>query len=324
VVDLILAEVAMHTVGDLQLHPRDCMTSIGVGFKEPNANGLFHRQMLSLRSDFFCTDHADGTTQFDGTEVSVVWSNSSIADISAALEAGKHVLCEIPTKSSADWHRLFQQQRNTNGPRIFVTGLHRWDGQLRTVHSEIDAELGPVLHIQRISRQFIPSEFREEGGSTVASPPAKQASESGAFTLKWFEFLDELLLLIPQDVQSVLARQTGSCRFAWVRFVDGCEGYLELNQRSFAPLETGWMIEGTRAGYVSGKRFRAAADLELIDVPVKQLPTDQDAFYDALAATIRDGDPFPITPESMLRVLSLQDAIKRSLEANRAVDVSDR
>ena len=125
----------------------------------------------------------------------------------------------------------------------------------------------------------------------------------------WFEILDELLSLVDQPVDTVKTRAFGSGRGVWVRFMNGCQAHLELHRNSLAPLETGWVLEGSLGGFVNGRWYRAGADQELIDVPVEKIPTSQDAVYDCLEETLRSGRPFPITSESILNVLRLREAI---------------
>ncbi len=319
------------------------MNPIGVEFSALDPEGLFHHQRLELSPDFRCVKSstcpqgiANPTAaasdvkscgqpnRADEPEISMVWigSGATPAQVRSALEAGKHVLCGIPIVGAfEEWRQLFQQQRDDNSPRVFLAALHRWDSRFRTVQSQINTEsLGTVLSLQQISRQFVPGELnqRRDAAGDDRHRLELEAAESQKFEHKWFEFLDELLLLVPQQVGSVAARSTGTGRAAWVTFADGCQVHLELNRRSLAPLETGWIVEGTVAGLASGRRYRAEADSELVDVPIEVLPTDQKVFYHSLVGTIRDGAPFPVTAESILRVLELRAAIEASLRTSGA------
>lgn len=321
------------------------MSPIGVGFPECDADGLFHFQRLQLMSEVRCISgprnghdalQVPGASQrgfsqsttdiLSDPETSLVWTpaDPNLVSARAVLAAGKHVLLGVPSEVSSDvWRQFIAAVRGT-ARNLFVTALHRWDGQFQTVRAQVAApDLGALVEVRRISRQFVPGELcGAQAGSSAVDSPLLHDRETRAFQMKWFEMLDELLLLVPSLATSVWARPTRSGRSVWVTFADGCRAWLELDRRSLAPLETGWILEGTTGGYAAGRRFRAAGDYELVDVPVEQLPTDQDAFYNSLVATIRDGEPFSVTCESILQVLVLRDAIETSIRKGQAVNVA--
>ncbi len=326
-------------------HWRERMSPISIGFVEQKAEGLFHFQKLQLRSGFRCVASAtlcrpataeDGISHLrevlDQPEIALVWMGArmGIFDLQSALEAGKHVLCGLPvTVAADDWRRLCQPRLDGDGPRVFVAALHRWENRFLTVQAQIgNGDLGPLIDLQRISRQYVPGELSRRPdpagplNESLADQPWIQAWETRTLQLKWFEILDELLLLVSCPVESVTARSIGDGRSIWVQFADGCRAHVELHRRSLAPLETGWILEGTTGGYADGRRFRAADDYELIDVPVDEVPTDQEAFYNSLEATLRGEAPFPVTNESILRVLTLRDAIETSLDTGQPVDMA--
>ena len=335
------------------------MHPIGVGFIDLNAEGRFHFERLHLRPEFRCVagwnaasdlaavshgrlpENADSPLAvIDDPHVSLVWIGPAApaALITAALTAGKHVLMGLPVGiSSPDWRYWTH-----HGTRICVAALHRWDGAFQMAKSVVDADgLGDLIDVRRHSRQYVPVEleFRRAADGTLIEDLAARQNELRIVRLKWFEILDELLLLVSDPVSAVTARPIGIRRHAgletihphsrvvrprlssepgmgdlsnhargiavWVEFANGCQAGLELERRSLAPLETGWILNGTRAGFSQGQRFQPGADHELVDVPVEELPTDQNAFYDALVETIQHGANFPVTPDSMLRVLEV-------------------
>lgn len=311
------------------------MNPIGVGFLDLNPEGLFHLERMRLRTDFLCLTECGPEQATRSVEdlirdprVELLWigPQAGAAAIKLACDAGKQVLLGLPVGTApSEWQSWIGPRSTTASP--LVAALHRWDGQFRTIQQVVrQGELGQITDVQRISRQYVPGELSlksvtSRGAGDLERDTLRLPQQERRVTqLKWFEMLDELLLLVPNPVASVTARPTGSSQTGertgccvTIEFESGCRASLELNRQSLAPLETGWILDGTAAGFTDGKRYQAGADFELIDVPVEELSTDQDAFYNALVATLRGGEDFPVTADSIRRVLRLQEQIETSL-----------
>lgn len=301
------------------------MNPIGVGFIDLNSEGLFHLERLCLRDEFRCVAGWDAARDLAAVsharllntsesphdvighpEVSLVWigPHAPASLITAALQADKQVLMGLPVGVSAhDW-----RDWTSAGSRICVAALHRWDGRFQMAKSVVRGDgLGTLVDVRRCSRQYVPA----------MNGRPKELNAAG---LKWFEILDELLLLVPHPVTAITARPTWRNRggefstdpsglSVWVTFATGCQAWLELDRQSLAPVETGWVLDGTQAGFANGLRLEPGSDHELIDIPVEEQTTDQDAFYNALVETIRTGAEFPVTLESVQRVVELMETI---------------
>ncbi|MDB5339063.1 MAG: oxidoreductase [Planctomycetaceae bacterium] len=337
------------------------MNPIGVGFLDLNPEGLFHLERMQLRTDFCCLTGSNsgppltkahgllGLPAKSSQEiiedplVSLLWigpqADSSL--IRSALDAGKHVLIGLPIGTTlSDWQSWIDPGENRSTTKLFVAALHRWDGQFQTVQQLVlTGELGQIIDVRRISRQYVPLELGLQSTAPHTSVAMSfdslpvQQRELRVQQIKWFEMLDELLQLVPGPVVSVLAQTTGTGRgnessdrpgrCVSIEFASGCRAWLELNRHSLAPLETGWVLDGTAAGFADGKRFRSGPDYELIDVPVEEVSTDQSAFYNSLAAAIQnsDAEDFPVTNDSIQRVLLLMESIERSIQTGQAAVV---
>ena len=320
------------------------MNPIGVGFLDLNAEGLFHLERMRLRPDFRCVagwnpdqrlptahgflEHVAKSPQalIDDPRISMFWIGPRVDPslIGLALAEGKHVLLGLPVNTPPDvWKSWAAPRASGSKANLFVAALHRWDGTFQTVQQLVRAgDLGQLLDVRRISRQYVPVELglKTTASGSVVDP---NLDPTRVQQIKWFEMLDELLQLVPDPVVSVLAQQTGSGCMVNVEFATGCRAWLELNRRSLAPLETGWVLDGTAAGFADGKRFRPGPDYELIDVPVEELPTDQAAFYNSVVTTIQEGDwkKSPVSSDSIQRVLELIELIRKSMRAGRTVPV---
>ena len=329
------------------------MNPIGVGFLDLNPEGLFHLERMRLREDFRCLagcregnelTNAHGLLEqvarspqelIDDPRIELLWigPEAGPALVGSALNAGKHVLIGVPLdgKSASEQYWKSDEAGPAARAKLFVAALHRWDGQFQVVLQLVRrGDLGQLSDVRKISRQYVPFELgmsptgkRPPAIANLESMPAQQPDFRLQQT-KWFEMLDELLQLVPEPVVSVFAHHTGrlptqvnQARGGWVSilFANGCQAWLELNRHSLAPLETGWVMEGTEAGFADGKRYQSGPDYELIDVPVEDQSTDQTAFYDALVATIRHGDDFPVTTKSVQTALTLLEAINRRFAA---------
>lgn len=301
------------------------MSPIGVGFLELDAEGRFHQQRLRLRSEFRCVTGTSPLNELvESPNIAVVWAGSCTdqTTITLLLKNGKHVLFGLPVDQTwSQFGELLLHGKWYRG-QILVAGLHRYDSRLLTVKAVVDkGSLGTISDLRLISRQYVPGELSLNNQTQVTSATATDVSlvETHTLSVQWLQTLDELLQLAPSPVTTVQALPIGVGKAAWINFADGSRAYLELHRRSLVPLETGWIIEGSNSGFAGGRHYRAAADHELIDVPVDQPPTNQEAFYNSLCACVRDGESFPISNESILNVLTLRDNIRSSLESGQII-----
>lgn len=327
------------------------MNPICVGFLDLDPEGQFHLERMRLRDDFRCfagwahghdLQHAQGLLErvvqspqelIADSQIELLWIGPAVDSslLKAALNAGKYVFCGLPLQGASNGaQNMVIAAAGRTDSNLFVAALHRWDGQFQSVLQHVrQGHLGQITDVRRISRQYVPVELGSQGIAGHAHSDSLTASrhELRVQQTKWFEMLDELLLLVPEPVSSVLANDTGSSgndgqrpgRCVHLEFANGCRAWLELNRLSLAPLETGWILDGTSAGFADGTQFRASSDYELIDVPVEESPTDQSAFYGSVVATVRNGEDFPVSPDSIRRVLQLASAIERSFKSGLPV-----
>lgn len=145
----------------------------------------------------------------------------------------------------------------------------------------------------------------------------------------WMEFLDELLQIVSDKVVEVRGRYLQATwdsqsakvgRECELRFQNGCIARLELHRMAFAPLETGWILEGTSAGFANSKTYRANSDTELVDAPVETIATDQNLFYDSIYDTLRGQKPFLVSWNSILETWRLAQQVEQVL--NQQVEYS--
>lgn len=321
------------------------MTTLGIGFIGQGEAGRFHLERFRLRSDCLCEaawlsardlTHGSPTrlakhivssihdVSFDSRISLVVIDVPSTPEISAAgvaaecLSRGKHVIVSSGSFNGPDELDELNEVAKLSGRHIFVAALHRWESAFLGVQSVVASGcLGEMRQITKVSRQYVPEELAASGHIV---------RDSGqSLDQLWFEMLFELLQFWPRPIKVANTshvfitvangNQVRTGRSAQLEFEGGCRAHLELNRHSLAPLETGWVFEGQIGGYADRKKYRATADFELVDVPIEFPPTNQNAFYDAVIATIRDGRSFPITLDSVKQVLDLMRERDRGAES---------
>jgi len=210
--------------------------------------------------------------------------------------------------------------------QVLIPMRHRWESSFLGVRSVISAgKLGQLRRICHLSRQFVPAE--------LAGTRNLGADFQQALNRLWFQMLDELLEFVP-DSATVFSSQkewhphqnhqqtepndaadttaaTLCGRTAELVFDNGCSAHLELSRRSLAPIDTGWILEGLNGGFSDRKWYQATPQYELVDIPVEFPSTNQQGFYDAIFATVRHGKPYPVTLDSIQKVLELWQEIDR-------------
>ncbi|MEM7533854.1 MAG: Gfo/Idh/MocA family oxidoreductase [Chloroflexota bacterium] len=158
--------------------------------------------------------------------------NSTHAEMAvAALEAGKHVVAEKVMCLNLDECDRMIAAANKSGKLLSVFQNRRWDGDYLTVKKLLDAgTLGDVRWIEMAWQRWDPPKgWRAEAGLG-----------GGRFYDLGAHLLDQLLLLFPQDIESVYCRMhhdfpgldVDSHVLITVTFVDGCTGVIDLTSVS--------------------------------------------------------------------------------------------
>ncbi len=118
----------------------------------------------------------------------------------AALEAGKHVICEKPVEMSCASLDRMIAAANTSGTCFTVHQNRRWDVDFRGMKEIIDSnQIGEVLHITSCihGSRGIPSDWRCE------------KAHGGGMILDWgVHLIDQMLQLIPDPIERVACHCT--------------------------------------------------------------------------------------------------------------------
>ena len=287
------------------------MPSLNLGLLGLGAEGIYLRERFCHRHDVQFTKGWDAT---QAAITGVPWA-ADVAEVLAdphitavintvaprdrfeltkrALAAGKHVLSPWPvtnTTSEVDELARLARDRQRN---LLGWYPHEETSTFRGLQALSDTgKLGTFRTLTWIRRQFVPALVN----LPVDDPEKWTVAEDPAFTTlpALFSQLARFVQAEPQMVASQSWEDSAGQRCGVtvdIEFSGGIQARLELDHLSWAPLETGWVLEGSRGGYVGGKWYRGSPDSELIDVLVDCPYLDQQSDTDQLLARLLESGP---------------------------------
>jgi scyllo-inositol 2-dehydrogenase (NADP+) len=270
----------------------------------------------------------------------------------AALRAGKHVMVEKPaTLSVADWDEMVRESEKA-GKILTVHQNRRWDKDYLTMRKIVESgELGRVYSIE--SRVF------GSGGAMFGWRAFKEFG--GGMLLDWgVHLVDQLMNMYPgKKVKSVYARlmfvmkqevddydklmltledgttlQVEICTYAFRTlprwFVIGDGGTLTIQE--FECGEGGYTVpRHTTAQIAPIVVMTAAGPTRMMaprppesreDFPLPQVQCDWTELYGNLIDVMNGRAGLIVTPASVRRVLQVLEALFRSAQEHRSLEVS--
>ncbi|MDR5855855.1 oxidoreductase [Caballeronia sp. LZ062] len=259
-----------------------------------------------------------------------------------ALSAGKHVVVDKPVTLSARDARTLADLAAERGLLFAPFHNRRWDGDFLTVRTLIESgRLGRITHYESHFDRFrpkVPQRWREEA-----------ARGGGLLFDLGPHLIDQALTLFgaPQTVTAfVKAHRDHAHAPDYVHLVLGyADKEVVLHASALAALEPPrFSIHGTRGSYVktgldvqedqlrSGMR---PGNPEFGKNPpglLREVDGDHDLrhqfatrdgayveFYRALAASVTDGKPFPVTPQDAVDVMTVIELAMQSEREGRRV-----
>lgn len=285
--------------------------------------------------------------------VDICTPNNFHADIAvAALNAGKHVLCEKPlAPTPADVQRMIDA-RDASGKMLMTAQHHRFSGVSRALKAEIDAgALGDIYHARSwmLRRGFTPY---------TAGFVSKKYSSGGACIDIGVHILDLTLWMMgnpkPVTVTGVarteLAHLPGAFSTWNLADIDPdiydveemAAAFVRFENGATLILEVAWMLHHDTTGedmrmWLYGKKGGSvwpACEIFQTNNQTKQIYNRQlTLISDKLkphaqecvefAQAIVDGAPSPVPAEQSLEVMRILDAIYTSQETGREVVLDD-
>ena len=264
----------------------------------------------------------------------------------AALEAGKHVLCEKPLAPTPQAIREMIAARDRSGKLLMTAQHHRFSGPSKALKAEINAgALGHVYH----ARSWM---LRRVGLPARPGFVLKAHSGGGACIDIGVHILDLTLWMMgnPKPIavtgvaRTELARRKGAWGLwgdvpeqmeveefasAFVRFDNGATLILEVswmlhhNVQGFEDMQM-WLY-GTEGGshwpkceiYQSNYATKQLYNRQLLRTDNVRPPHAQECIE--FAQAILDGAPSPVPAEQSLQVISILDGVYRSQETGGEV-----
>lgn len=264
----------------------------------------------------------------------------------AALEAGKHVLCEKPLAVSTD-EILQMRAALQKTDRILMTAQHfRFHENAVAIKAWVDTgALGEVYHsrVNATRRNWLPISPGFIDPNLSGGGPCMDIGVHALDTALW-------LMNFPKPVRVSGRAHTNFAKGydipggwgEWDRTLFGVEdfasGYVHFSNGSTMALEASWLQHQEKEDFSAtllGKKssvqwpsgqFHSVANRTLIDGKLLPHPGRKPAHTEeiiAFANAIRSGKPSPVPIEQTLYVIAILEGIMQSSQMNREVTLPD-
>jgi len=198
----------------------------------------------------------------------------------AALNAGKHVLCEKPVATDIDEFSQLRAAADASGKVLQVGHMKRFDEGLQSARAFIDDGIG---ELQAIKAWYCDSTHRYTNTDAVQPKPITSANakkpqgdpkadKQQYFMLAHGSHLVDTARYFGGDILSVAARLStkfnSCCWFVDVEYANGCLGHLDLTVAVRMDWHEGFQIYGEH-GAILGKTynpwFYRSSEVDLFD-----------------------------------------------------------
>jgi len=241
----------------------------------------------------------------------------------AAANKGKHVIVEKPMCVSVAEADAMIDAAAANNVMLSVFHNRRFDGDFMTIRDLIEKGLiGDVFHIEAMMGGLHPmgnwwrSDKKISGGNmfdwgahiidwVLHLAPKPVVGVDGYFQkLRWFEHTNE-------DHTELT-----------IRFEGGANATVEISNLAAASKDR-WRILGTRGAIVMSGWDKIEVSVDHEGYIAKFEPniqkTNQQAYYDNIAAHLMKGEELGVKPEEARRIIAIIEAAEQSSNAQRTV-----
>jgi predicted dehydrogenase len=325
-------------------------TRLRVGLIVLDRSGMFHAERLSLRPEIDVVAAADPTggpaprlpgprlagcpvyarleSLLEREDVDLVLIAGPAAHRAdwarAALTTGKHVALESPPCLDSPQMRELLMTARQEKRHLSVLPSRRGSTEFATALS-----IARAGHLGRLSSARLLSwgTAVPHGESAALSGKRAPQDDFDAFALFAWQYVDQLLQLIPERPRSVFARiadhspdEPESTAFTLtIAFEPGIEALIDVNLKSAATLSTGWILAGARGGASGGRIYLQEATGEISDHPVSPSDLPQIDPYSELLASL-GGEPGPTASARDAEiVMGVIDAARESARTDRVI-----
>jgi len=325
-------------------------TRVQLGLIGLDRAGQFHAERLSLRPEFEvvagCEPMGEAPRRLPGPRAADRPVYSRVDELLAradldtvliagstehraewtlqALEAKKDVALDVPPCANACQMRELVAVARRTGRRLSILPTRRCGTEFRTaLRIVVGDQLGPLDSARLISwGMAVPQ-------ATSGSVPGSRIADCDVdpFTFFAYQYVDQALQLLRGRPRSVFGRilppstsDPAAIAFALaIGFEPGIDALIDVNLKSGAVLQTGWMLAGARGGYSGGRIYLRDESGEICDAPVPQTDLPEIDVYGELVALARgksDGTDSARDAEIVMRVI---DAARESSRTGQTV-----
>ncbi len=256
-----------------------------------------------------------------------------------AIECGKNLVIEKPIAASYDEARQIYDKADAKGVKVLPHQSRRWDRDFLLVQRIIhDGLVGEAYRIES-RRASYSTGWAGWGAQGMANPWRLKKEYGGGMINDWAPHLvDQVLLLAGSMPVSLNAWQGGKIWttevddhfWAELVFGNGLSCRIEASNNHRIP-QPRWSVVGTKGTFqVRGEQsdswsegelrseFHGVPETRRFDFAGDELT---DAFYPALAESLRTSDALPITREQVLSVMKVIDRIRQSAAQGGSITV---
>jgi scyllo-inositol 2-dehydrogenase (NADP+) len=248
----------------------------------------------------------------------------------AALEKGKNLLIEKPMAITHAEALAIYEKAAARGLKVIPHQSRRWDRDFLLVRRIIDEGLAGDVYRIESRRTSFSTGWAGWGAQGMANPWRLKKAYGGGMMNDWAcHLVDQVLAIADAMPASVYAWQGGK---VWTDEVDdhfwtellfpsGLSCRVEASNNHRIP-QPRWLVIGTKGTFVvhgeevdSWNRGELRAEFHgLKETRTFSFGGDEltDAFYPALAESLRTGAELPITREQALAVMEVIDMIRES------------
>lgn len=269
----------------------------------------------------------------------------------AAMDAGKHVICEKPVAMDSKELQEMIDAANRNGVLFTVHQNRRWDEDFRIVRKLYEENtLGRIFRI----------ESRTHGSRGIPGDWRNQKQYGGGMLMDWgVHLLDQILWMLPGKILSVYAQLsyvtnedcddgftaqlqfendvTVEVQVSTSNFI-GLPRWYVLGENGTACIER-WSLEGkivmvsdwehrdavpvvTAAGVTKTMAPRTSDTIK--EYPLPRVECDVLDFYRNVVKTLHGEQTQIVTHAQVMRVMKLMEAIRESAATNQVIKDFDQ
>ena len=270
--------------------------------------------------------------------------------VTAALQAGKHVVCEKPAAlNSAEFAQMIDTAKQC-GRLLTVHQNRRWDEDYLTIKKLYDEQaFGEMFRI----------ESRVQGCRGIPGDWRQDPQRGGGMVLDWgVHLLDQALMMVPEKVRTVYATFTNITNelvedgfTVELTFESGLKFIVEVGTSNFVSLPRWYALSRDGTAVIEDWRYagkvvritnwdkndavpiRTAAGLTktmaprtddtIVTEPLPLVSADIRDYYRNVLAAIEGEEPLLVTLPQVMRVMKLMEAVFDSANKGQVVPFED-